>query len=91
MELREFSYMDNGRKLCFRVGQDLFFKDRNNGRIDMVIHSIIKEERKKVDKITIFIRKKDDNEAVVWKNIYRHEDGSLTIDVYDYEKEIDRD
>lgn len=69
----------------------MFFKDRNNGRIDMVIHSIIKEERKKVDKITIFIRKKDDNEAVVWKNIYRHEDGSLTIDVYDYEKEIDRD
>jgi hypothetical protein len=57
----------------------------------MIIHSIKKERLKNCDKITIHVREKDGNEAVVWKEIYRHDDGSLTIDVSDYEKELERD
>ena len=91
MEVREFSYMDNGRKLCFRVGQSLSFTSRGGGLTSMVIHSIKKERLKNRDKITIHVREKDGNEAVVWKEIYRHDDGSLTIDVSDYEKELERD
>ena len=91
MDLREFSYMDNGRKVCFRGGQSLSVTVRGGGFDRMIIHSIKKEPLKNRDKITIHVREKDGNEAVVWKEIYRHDDGSLTIDVSDYEKELERD
>ena len=91
MDLREFSYMDNGRKLCFRVGQSLSFTSRGGGLTSMIIHSIKKERLKNRAKINIHVREKDGNEAVVWKAIDRHADGRYTIDVRDYEKEHERD
>lgn len=91
MELREFSYTDNGRKLCFRVGQFLSFKSSNGTPARMVIHSITREPAKNGDKIMILVREEEGKEAVIWKEILQGNDGSITIYVYDYEKELDRD
>lgn len=91
MELREYSYTDNGHKLCFRVGQYLKFMSENGDLTIMIIHSIEKDRYKNQDRITIRVRKDKDSEIIDWKVIYRGEDGSLTIEVYDYEKELGRD
>lgn len=91
MELREFSYTDNGRKLCFRVGQFLSFKSSDGKPTRMVIHNITRESMKNGDSIMIYVREEEGKEAVLWKEIYQNNDGSLTIYVHDYEKELDRD
>ena len=72
MELREFSYMDNGRKLCFRVGQSLSFTSRGGGLTSMIIIPIKKERLKNRDKITIHLREKAGNAAVGWKASFRY-------------------
>lgn len=91
MELREYSYTENGRKLCFRVNQCLSFMSSTGEPVKMVIHSIVNEKIKNGERTVIKVRQERGNEAVVWKEISSREDGSLTIKVFDYEKELKRD